>query len=147
MTGSNGTNFLSYIDEQKEKIITTEIIDDIKERFNMRDKHIVIAQSNLYHMLHQYTKGSTAERVIMASREMAMDQYRILYFEGMHVTPQALFLAKGRVWRVQEVKKANEFAAAIDEWERDRDFLQRHDHYNLSIADQQYVLLNICPGT
>ena len=47
---------------------------------------------------------------------MSLDQYRILYFE------------------------------AIDEWERDKDFLQRHSKYTMSTADQQYLLLNICPG-
>ena len=137
---------LDYIENQKERIISEGVIEEIKDGFGFKDKHITIIQSNLYHMLHQYTKGSTSERVITASREMALDQYRTLYFEGMHVTPQALFLAKGRVWRVQEVKKPSDFAAAIDEWERDRDFLQRHDEYRMSVEDQQYVLLNICPA-
>ena len=37
---------------------------------------------------------------MLSTREMAMDQYMMLYFEGMHVNQQALFLAKDRVWRV-----------------------------------------------
>ena len=98
----------------------------IRNEFGFKKRHIEVVQSNLYHMLHQYTKGATAERVILASREMSLDQYRILYFEGMHVTPQAPFLAKGRVWRAQEAKRPGDFAAAIDEWERDRDSQQRH---------------------
>ena len=97
-------------------------------------------------MLQQYTKGATSERVILATREMAMDQYRMLYFEGMHVTQQALFLAKGRVWRVQEAKRHADFSASVDEWEQDREFLQRHTDYVMCITDQQYAILNICPS-
>ena len=65
-------------------------------------------------MLQQYTKGSTNERVVTATRDMSMDQYRIMCFEGMHVSEHALFLAKGRVWRVAEVKKAADFAQTVD---------------------------------
>ena len=105
-----------------------------------------IIKSNLYHMLHQHTRGSTAERIVGATRTGSLDQYRVLYFEGMHVSDHALFRAKGRVWKVGEVKKHGDFAQAADSWEQDRDFLQRHTEYTMADSDQQYVLLNICPA-
>ena len=102
-------------------------------------------ESNLYHMLHQHTKGSTAERIVSATRSGSLDQYRVLYFEGMHVSDHALFLVKGRVWKVTEAKKHSDFASAVDSWEQDRDFLARHTKYAMSVSDQQYALLSICP--
>ena len=69
-----------------------------------------------------------------------------MYFEGMYVSEHALFLAKGRVWRVAEVKKAADFAQTVDAWEQDRDFLLRHVKYSMPVPDQQYALLNICPA-
>ena len=112
----------------------------------MKRQHLRIVQDNLYHMLQQYTKGSTNERVVTATRDMSLDQYRIMYFEGMHVSEHALFLANGRVWRVAEVKKAADFAQTVDAWEQDRDFLLRHVKYSMPVPDQQYALLNICPA-
>ena len=136
---------LNFLEKRREKIVSTDAIDKIKKKYGFKSRHIKVIQSNLYHMLQQYTKGATSERVILATREMAMDQYRMLYFEGMHVTQQALFLAKGRVWRVQEAKRAADFSAAVDEWEQDREFLQRHTDYVMCTSDQQYALFNICP--
>ena len=70
----------------------------------------------------------------------------MLYFEGMHVTQQALFLAKGRVWRVQAAQRAADFSAAVDEWEQDREILQRHTDYVMCTSVQQHAILNICPS-
>ena len=139
-------DLLDFLEQRREAIVCSETVEIIKRNFEFTSKHIKVVQSNLYHMMQQYTKGGTSERIILATREMALDQYRMLYFEGMHVTQQALFLAKGRVWRVQEAKKPADFAAAVDEWEQDREFLQRHTDYVMCMSDQQYALMNICPS-
>lgn len=129
-----------------EQIVCADTTENIKNKFKLTSRHVKVVQSDLYHMMQQYTKGATSERIILATREMAMDQYRMLYFEGMHVTQQALSLAKGTVWRVQEAKKPAEFSAAVDEWEQDREFLQRHTDYVMCMSDQHYAILNICPS-
>ena len=97
-------------------------------------------------MLQQYTKGTTSERVTGATRKMALDQYRLLYFEGMQVSEHALFLAKGRVWKVPEVRQATDFAAAVDLWGQDRDFLNRFGQHRMAVSDQQYALISLCPA-
>ena len=144
--GISWDKILDHVEQMREKIVCPEELSKLRRRFRLKTKHLKIIQTNLYHMLQQYTKGATNERVITATRTMSLDQYRVLYFEGMQVSEHALFLAKGRVWRVAEVKKAADFAQAVDSWEQDRDFLQRHVSYTMPISDQQYALLNICPA-
>ena len=34
----------------------------------------------------------------------------------------------------------------MDEWEQDREFVQRHTDYVMCTSDQQYAILNICPS-
>ena len=137
---------LDHLEALRELIVTPEQIEKMMLKFHLKKRHVKVVNSNLYHMLQQYTKQTTAERVTLATKENAMDQYRMLYYEGMQVSDHALFLAKGRVWRVAEVKKGSDFAAAVDSWEQDRDFLQRHVNYTMVEWDQQYALLNICPA-
>ena len=144
--GISWDKILDHIEQMREKIVCPDELLRIRKRFRLKRRHLKVIQGNLYHMLQQYTKGSTNERVITATREMSLDQYRILYFEGMHVSEHALFLAKGRVWRVAEAKKAADFAQSVDSWEQDRDFLERHVSYTMPVSDQQYALLNICPA-
>ena len=135
--------FLDFLERRREQIVCADTIEKIKKKFKFTSRHVKVAQSNLYHMMQQNTKGATSERIISGTWEMALDQYRMLYFEGMHVTQQALFLAKGRLWRVQEAKKPAECSAAVDEWEQDRELLQRHTDYVTCMSDQQYAILNM----
>ena len=146
--GIDWEEVLDEVEAIRHKIISEENgeLQKIVRKFKWNKTELKIVQSNLYHMLQQYTKGTTQERVTTATRRNALDQYRMLYFEGMAVSDHALFLAKARVWRVPEVKQASDFAVAVDTWEADRDFLQRHAKYEMALSDQHFVLLHICPA-
>ena len=64
----------------------------------------------------------------------------------MAVSEHAFFLAKARVWRVPEAKRAVDFSMALDTWEADRDFLEKHASYQMVLSDQLFVLLHIAPA-
>ena len=84
---------LDHLEALRELIVTPEQIEKMMLKFHLKKRHVKIVNSNLYHMLQQYTKQTTAERVTLATKENAMDQYRMLYYEGMQVSDHALFLA------------------------------------------------------
>ena len=104
---------MDELERMRERIVDPVKMARPMKKFKLKKRHVRIVKSNLYHMMQQYTKGSTAERITGATVDMAMDSDRALYFEGMQVSEHALFLAKGRVWRVHEAKRAD-FAAAVD---------------------------------
>ena len=97
-------------------------------------------------MLVQYTRGKTQENVRNARKANVLEQYRKLYYHGMGVSQQALFLSKGKVWKTQEVKHAREYDAAVKAWEESRDFLVKHADYTMQEEDQQYALISMCPA-
>ena len=145
----DGVDWDSVLDETealRENIVDAEVLARFADKFGWTSQEAKVVQSNLFHMMHQYTAGTTQSRITTAGRKASLEQYRTLYFEGMSVSDHALFLAKGRVWRVQEAKRAADFAAAAEVWESDREFLERFSNYEMPESDQQYCLLHIAPA-
>ena len=136
---------LDECEGRRQKIITDSDVDDLMKRASIRPSDRQAVESGLYLLMTQSLRGETEKRVTTATAKNILDQYRMIYFEGMSISELALFTAKGRLWRAPEARSYKELPNAVERWEAERNFLMEHAQLIMNEDDQKFNLLMIAP--
>ena len=133
--GVEWDKLLKILESRKQNIVTEKDVADIAKTLRLTQAEMTVVASNLYHMLLAYTKGHIKDRIVIAERKNVFDQYRLIHYEHMNITAEALVNAKGRLWEMKQAKNPRQIGLAIAKWEADRRFLQAHDEYDFTAKD------------
>ena len=110
------TKVLLWVEELGRRAFRSEDLLDLSADLDLSAEDLIECKTSLYTMLTTYTSGSVKASVRRFRPKGVLEAYRELHFEGLKLTPKAVFLEKSLLWRVEEASmdKAQE---SIERWE------------------------------